>query len=77
MPAAHAVLNAPAIMCNHCKMAIEGAVGRLAGVQVVTVDVGAKSVAVDYDPASVSLDRVEAVMAAEGYEVAGRHVFDT
>ncbi len=74
MPAAHAVLSAPDIMCNHCKMAIEGALSSLAGVQSVEVDVAAKSVVVDYDPGSVSLEKVEAVMAAEGYEVAGRDV---
>jgi copper chaperone len=75
MAVTHVVLNAPDIMCGHCKMAIEGALGKLAGVRAVEVDVAAKSVAVDYDPESVSLEKVEATMAEEGYEVSGRHVF--
>ena len=35
MSETHAVLNVPSISCNHCKMAIEGAVGALAGVRSV------------------------------------------
>ena len=40
------------------------------------VDVQAKSVTVDFDPDKVSLESVEAAVQEEGYEVAGRHVFD-
>ncbi len=32
MAETHAVLNVPSVSCNHCKMAIESAVGALAGV---------------------------------------------
>jgi copper chaperone len=71
----HAVLNAPAISCNHCKMAVERAVSALDGVQQVDVDVADKAVTVDFDDAAVTLDAIEAAMADEGYEVAGRHVF--
>jgi copper chaperone len=76
MAATRAVLNAPDIMCNHCKMAIEGAVGKLAGVSSVTVDINAKTAEVDFDDALVSVEDVEAAMAEEGYEVAGRHVLE-
>jgi len=75
MTATHVVLNVPSVSCNHCKMAIEGAVGALAGVDTVSVDVDAKSVTVDFDADDVSLDAVEAAVQEEGYEVAGRHVF--
>jgi copper chaperone len=75
MSETHAVLNVPSISCNHCKMAIEGAVGALAGVRAVAVDVEAKSVAVDFEVDDVTLDTIEAVVQDEGYEVAGRHVF--
>jgi copper chaperone len=71
----HAVLNAPSISCNHCKMAIEKAVSQMDGVARVEVDVAEKAVTVDFDDAAVSLDAIEAAMAEEGYEVAGRHVF--
>lgn len=75
MTSTHAVLNVPAISCNHCKMAIENAVGALGGVQLVAVDVAEKSVAVDYDEAGVTLEAIEAVVQEEGYEVTGRSLF--
>jgi len=75
MAATHAVLNVPDVSCNHCKMAIEGAVGALDGVLRVDVDVADKSVEVDFDAAGVSLDDIEAAVREEGYEVAGHHVF--
>jgi len=71
----HAVLNVPAVSCNHCKMAIEKAVSAMGGVTQVDVDVAEKAVSVDFDDAAVTLDSIEATMADEGYEVAGRHVF--
>ena len=72
----HAVLNVPAVSCNHCKMAIEKAVAAMGGVSRVDVDVAEKAVTVDFDDASVTLDSIEATMADEGYEVAGRHIFE-
>jgi copper chaperone len=75
MAETRAVLNAPAISCNHCKMAIEKAVGAMDGVASVEVDVDEKSVSVDFDADAVTLEAIEATMADEGYEVAGRHVF--
>jgi copper chaperone len=75
MAATHAVLNVPSVSCNHCKMAIEGAVGALAGVKQVDVDIADKSVTVDFDAAEVSLDEIHAAVQEEGYEVAGHHVF--
>jgi copper chaperone len=75
MSETHALLNVPSISCNHCKMAIEGAVGALAGVRSVAVDVDAKSVAIDFETGDVTLETIEAAVQEEGYEVAGRHVF--
>ena len=75
MSETHAVLNVPSVSCNHCKMAIEGAVKALDGIAAVDVDVPAKSVSVDFDAGSVSLDTIEAAVREEGYEVAGHHVF--
>jgi copper chaperone len=71
----HLVLNVPAISCMHCKMAIEGAVGRLDGVDTVQVDVPSKSVDVVYEEGRVSREDIEAAIEEEGYEVAGAHVF--
>jgi len=75
MSETQAVLNVPSVSCNHCKMAIEGAVGALAGVRSVDVDVDAKSVTVDFETGDVTLEAIEAAVQEEGYEVAGRHVF--
>jgi copper chaperone len=75
MAETHAVLNVPSVSCNHCKMAIEKAVSGLGGVGAVDVDVAEKTVSVDFDDSAVALDAIEAVVAEEGYEVAGRHVF--
>lgn len=38
--------SVPDITCGHCKAAIEGEVSQVAGVDTVTVDIEAKSVAV-------------------------------
>jgi copper chaperone len=75
MAETHAVLNVPSVSCNHCKMAIEKAVGAVGGVGQVDVDVAEKTVTVDFDGDSVSLETIEAAVAEEGYDVAGRHVF--
>ena len=71
----HLVLNVPAISCMHCKMAIEGAVQRLEGVDSVQVDVPSKSVDVIFDDGSLSREDIEAAIEDEGYEVAGAHAF--
>jgi copper chaperone len=75
MAATHAVLNVPSVSCNHCKMAIEGAVKAIGGVDAVSVDIEAKSVTVDFESATVTLETIEAAVEEEGYAVAGRHVF--
>ncbi|HET6474797.1 MAG TPA: copper ion binding protein [Thermoleophilia bacterium] len=75
MPETHAVLNVPTVSCNHCKMAIENAVGALEGVGDVAVDVAEKTVTIDFDADVVGLDAIEETVAGEGYDVAGRHVF--
>ena len=50
MSETHAVLNVPGISCNHCKMAIEGAVSATwPACGPVDVDVAEKSVAVEFD----------------------------
>ena len=75
MSVTRAVLNVPSVSCDHCKMAIEGAVGALAGVRSVAVDVGAKSVTVDFESGDVTIETIAAAVQEEGYEVAGSHVF--
>ncbi len=71
----HVVLNVPSVSCRHCKMAIEGAVGRLKGVVAVAVAVEDKSVDVRFDADQIGLATIEQAIADEGYEVAGEHAF--
>ncbi len=61
--------TAPAISCEHCQHAIEGALGALPGVQTVTVDIPTKRVAVTYDPGTVARPVLEAALDEEGYPV--------
>jgi copper chaperone len=63
-------LRAPDISCGHCVNAIKKAVSALPGVSVVDGDIGAKQVKVTYEPGTVSIERIEATMADEGYPVA-------
>jgi copper chaperone len=59
--------SVPGISCDHCKAAIEGEVGRLAGVEQVVVDVPARSVVVT---GTVDDAAVHAAIDEAGYEVA-------
>jgi copper chaperone len=63
-------LVAPDISCEHCQHAIEGALGELAGVNTVKVDIPTKTVHIDYDPQKVTLMKIEEVLDDTGYTVA-------
>ena len=63
-----AVLEAPDISCDHFIMTIEKAVTK-AGAQFVSGDPEAKTVTLEYDPGTVSLEAIEEAMEEEGYPV--------
>jgi copper chaperone len=63
-------LTAPDISCEHCKNAIEKAVGAMPGVRSVSVAIEPKQVSVEYDQAAVSLDQIKATLDEEGYPAA-------
>ena len=63
-------LVAPDISCEHCQHAIEGAVGKLEGVNNVKVDITSKTVDINYDPEKVTLTKIEEVLDDVGYTVA-------
>lgn len=63
-------LVAPDISCETCQRAVEGAVGKVDGVQTVKVDIPTKSVRVEYDPQKVTIAKLEEVMDDAGYTVA-------
>ena len=62
-------LSAPDISCDHCKNAIEKAVGAMEGVAEVNVLVQSKQVVVMFDPDRVTLDSIKETMDEEGYPV--------
>ena len=61
----------PDVSCNHCKRAIEGAVGAIEGIEKVEVDVEKKTVDINFDETKVLEGVVLEALAAEGYPVAG------
>lgn len=62
-------LSVPGISCDHCKMSIEQAVGELPGVDVVEVDISARTVDLSFDEAAVALDQIIDAIEEVGYEV--------
>jgi copper chaperone len=63
-------LNVPDVSCEHCVSTINGALGTLAGVEAVSTDIPSKTVHLRYDPAQLTLEKVEEVLDDAGYTVA-------
>lgn len=63
------VLEVPEVTCNHCVSAIEGAVGALEGVDSVKVNLDRKDVTINFDETALELNKIVAVIEAEGYGV--------
>lgn len=53
--------------CGHCVAAVKGALGRLDGVEVREVKIG--SATVDFDPRTVTPERIARAIEDEGYGV--------
>ena len=64
------VLNVPDISCEHCEKTIVGALGPVAGISSVVVDIPAKQVTVEYDAERVTLEQMKDVLQEEDYPVA-------
>lgn len=62
-------ISVPDIHCDHCKMSLEGALGKVAGVKKATVDVPSATIAVTFD-APATMDDLVAAVEGQGYEVA-------
>ena len=63
-------LTVPEIHCDHCASSIEGAVGAVAGVDSVKVDIPGRTVDVSYDEGLVGLNEIVTAIEGQGYEVA-------
>lgn len=62
-------LTVEGMTCNHCKAAVEKAVRALPGVMAAEVDLPAKTLKIDYDPAKSSLDDIKKAVDDAGYKV--------
>lgn len=58
---------APDIECDGCANAIRNAIGRLAGVTVVAVDVDGKQIAVTHEPTTASDETLLAALDKAGF----------
>ena len=52
------VLKVDGMSCEHCVKAVTTAVGSLEGVAKVAVDLAAKSVEVEFDPATMTQEKI-------------------
>ncbi|GHH96961.1 copper chaperone CopZ [Neobacillus kokaensis] len=62
-------LNVQGMSCNHCVKAVEGSVGTLDGVNTVKVNLKDATVAVEFNPEKVSLDKIKDTIDDQGYDV--------
>jgi copper chaperone len=60
-------LNVAGMSCGHCARAVEGAVGALAGVSRVVVNLAEKTVAVECD--QTPLELIRSAIEGQGFEV--------
>ena len=65
-----AILIVNGMSCAHCVMAIERAVHALPGVASAKVDLGARTLSVEYVASKVSLEDIKRTVVDQGYEVA-------
>ncbi|MDR3304637.1 MAG: copper chaperone CopZ [Clostridiales Family XIII bacterium] len=63
------VLNVDGMSCEHCVNAVTKAVTALPGIGSVAVDLDAKTVAVEYDPAVVTPDQIGTEIEDQGYDI--------
>lgn len=62
-------LQVKGMSCGHCVKAVEGSVGALSGVEKVTVDLKAGSVAVAFNKEQVSEEQIKETIDDQGYDV--------
>lgn len=62
-------LNVPDISCEHCERAITNALTPVEGVRIVSVDIPAKQVRVDFDEARVNVEQMKDILQEEDYPV--------
>lgn len=64
-------LAVPDVSRAHCERAILGALASLTGVELATVDVGGRAVAVKHDPQTAPVESIARAIEEQGYTVTG------
>lgn len=64
------ILDVKGMSCDHCKMAVEGALTGLDGVSAAAADLNTGNVEVTYDEAKVSFANMKEAVEDQGYDVA-------
>lgn len=67
MAATTVSLQAPDISCGHCVASVKNRLGQLDGVETVDASADTKVIDVTFDADSVSLEKIQAELADEGY----------
>ncbi|KWW21261.1 MULTISPECIES: copper chaperone CopZ [Bacillaceae] len=62
-------LNVSGMSCGHCVSAVEGNVGKLAGVESVKVHLESGKVDVTFENGKVSLEKIKETIDDQGYDV--------
>jgi copper chaperone len=62
-------LNVEGMSCSHCEKAVKNAVGALNGVKSVAVSLKDKTVTVEHDPNTATLEQIRNEIEEQGYEV--------
>lgn len=55
--------------CGHCVKAVEENVGKLSGVNAVSVNLAEKQVTIDYDDNQIQLKQITETIEDQGYDV--------
>lgn len=63
------ILNVDGMSCEHCVKAVKSAVGMLPGVSGVAVDLKARTVSVEYDPALSGINDIRNAIIDLGYDI--------
>lgn len=64
-----AVLKVKGMSCGHCVKAVEESVGKMTGVNAVSVDLQAATVAVDFESSQTSVQQISETIEDQGYDV--------
>jgi copper chaperone len=62
-------LKVEGMSCEHCVISIVTSVEALPGVAKASVNLAAKSVAVEYAPSQIALDKIKEKIEEQGYDI--------